>query len=84
MVKLEKGVMIVKNGKAWGIKAWGIERETGHSISYGFINLEDARIYNPEFCRRTTAVTYKGSPYIEELKTAKLVKVVKRTEITMV
>lgn len=75
-MKIESGVMIIKNGKAWGISY-----KDGQSTSYGWISPEDAEIHNPYSCTKTTDVTYKGSPYEKELSTAKLVKVTRTTTL---
>lgn len=75
-MKIEKGVMVMKDGKAWGI-----EYEDGQCQSYGWIDPENADIHNPEFCKNPTDVTYKGSYYIKELQTAKLVMVERITEV---
>jgi hypothetical protein len=75
-MKIETGVMVMKDGKAWGIAY-----EDGLSVSYGWIPPEDAQIHNPEFCKRPEDVTFDGSPYIAELRTGKLVHVERRTEV---
>lgn len=75
-MKIESGVMIMKDGKAWG-KTY----EDGRETCYGWIAPEDAPIHNPEYCRETTDVTYNGSPYTAELKTGKLVSVERRTKV---
>lgn len=75
-MKIETGVMVMKNGKAWGV-----EYADGHSTSYGWIATEDAPIHNPEFCKKTTDVTYKDSHYTKELLTAEVVHVERRTEV---
>ncbi len=70
MSKVEKGVMVMKDGNAWG--------ETyadGHSTSYGWMRPEDAPIHDPRFCTKPTDVTYAGSHYIKELEKGKVVKV---------
>lgn len=66
------GVVVEKNGKFWGV-----QYEDGHSTSYGFGPIENAGIHNPEFCKKPTDVTYRGSHYVEELSTATLRPVVK-------
>jgi len=76
--RVEKGVMVVKDGKGWGRLY-----QDGHETCVGWMNMEDAPIHDPKFCRSTTDVTYKGSPYTKELLTAKLVSV-KRTTFTHV
>ena len=77
-MKIETGVMVMKNGKAWGV-----EYDDGHSTSYGWIAPENAPIHNPEFCSHPTDVTYKGSPYTKELSAAELVYVERRTEVVI-
>ena len=69
-MKLESGVMVMKNGKAWG-KTY----EDGYVTSYGWMAPEDAPIHNPKFCKRPIDVTYPDSPYLKELKTGTLVSV---------
>jgi hypothetical protein len=78
-MKIETGVMVMKDGKAWGITY-----QDGQSTCYGWIDPEDAPIHEPEFCKDPTYVTYRGSPYISELKTGKLVHVERRTEVIVV
>lgn len=76
--KIENGLMIMKNGKAWGIK-YGDAQFT----EYGWLDPVDERveIHNPEFCHSTSDVTYTGSPHIKELSTGKLVHVERVTTI---
>jgi len=75
-MRVETGVMVMKDGKAWGIIY-----EDGQATAYGFTDPENATIHDPEFCRQTTDVTYKNSPDTKELLTAKLVHVERRTEV---
>jgi len=77
-MKKEVGVMVMKDGKAWGI-----EYADGHSTSYGWIEPEDAPIHNPKFCKKTTDVTSEGSNYIDELKTGELVMIQRITTVTI-
>ena len=79
MVKKETGVMVMKDGLAWGI-----EYEDGYSTSFGWINPADAPIHNPKYCKRPEDVTYKNSPHFRELKTAKLVEVERTTSVEIV
>lgn len=72
-IKIEIGVMVVKDGKGWG-KTY----EDGHSTSYGWMDVTDAPIHEPEFCHKPTDVTWTDSYYVAELKTATL-KTVRRT-----
>ena len=76
MEKTETGVMVMKDGKAWGTSY-----EDGYSTSYGWINPAEAEIHEPESCTKTTDVTYENSPYIEELRTGKLVMVERKTVV---
>jgi hypothetical protein len=80
-MKIETGVMVVKDGKGWG-SLYGVHV----SNHRGWMNLEDAEIYDPKYCKQPTDVTYKKSDYFEELKTGKLAKgklakVERRTEV---
>ena len=77
-MKIERGVMVMKDGKAWGISY-----DDGRSKSYGWIDPEDALIHNPKHCKSVTAFTYQNSPDIAELKTGKLVSVERRTEVVL-
>ena len=77
-VKIERGVMVMKNGKAWG--------ETyadGHSTCFGWMAPEDATIHNPKYCKKPTDVTWEGSNYTNELMTGTLIAVERRTEVTI-
>ena len=77
-ISVEIGVMVMKNNKAWGV-----EYEDGRSTSYGWIDPACAEISNPDYCLKPTSVTYKGSPYEKELSTACLVKVERKTVLTV-
>ena len=78
MIKIETGVMVMKNGKAWGT-----EFDDGKCHSDGWVEPEYGGIHDERFCTNPTDVTWKDSPYVKELKTAKLVKVERRTETTV-
>jgi hypothetical protein len=67
---VKTGVVAKLNGKFFGI-----QHEDGHSISYGFGEIEKAEVSNPEFCKRPEQKTYSGSPYIQQLRKSKLVHV---------
>jgi hypothetical protein len=75
-MKVETGVMVMKDGLAWGK-----DYEDGQCTSYGWIFPEYAPIHDPKFCTDTTDVTYEGSHYIDELKTGHLVSVERITEV---
>lgn len=74
-MKIETGVMVMKDGMAWGVKA-----SAGGSTEYGWVAPEVATIHNPEFCESVTDVLWPNSHYTSELESAKLVSV-KRTTI---
>lgn len=75
-MKTEKGVMIMKGGKAWG-KTY----DDGHSTSYGWLDAESAPIHDPKYCTQPTDVTWKGSHYTGELETGKIVHVERTTTV---
>ena len=75
-MKVETGVMVMKNGKAWGIVY-----KDGHSTAYGWIAPEDANISDPKYCKQPIDLTYKGSYLEDELRTGRLVAVERRTEV---
>ncbi len=78
-MKIEKGVLVMKNGKAWGIVY-----EDGQSTAYGWVDPVDGRMSDPEYCKHPTDVTYSGSPYYEELLSGKLVSVERITKVVIV
>lgn len=77
MGKIENGVMVMKDGKAWGVSC-----DDEHCTIYGWVNPCVAPIHDPRFCKTPTDVTYGNSQYLEELATAKLVSVERKTAIT--
>jgi len=78
-MKIEKGVMVMKDGKAWGVVY-----QDGRETNYGWVQLEDAPIHDPRFCKRPEDVTYEGSHYTAELRTGKVVNVERRTTVEVV
>jgi hypothetical protein len=42
---------------------------------------EDAPIHDPKYCKKPEDVTYRNSDYVEELRTGKLVYVVRTTKV---
>lgn len=78
-MKTEKGVMLMKDGLAWGVTY-----DDGRSTSHGWISPEDAPIHNPKFCKKPSDVTYKGDYCMIEIKKGKLVHVVRTTEVSIV
>ena len=77
-MRVEKGVMVMK-----GDKAWGIVYEDGRETNYGWLDPEDFRasIHDPKYCKSPLDVTYKQSPYRKELSTASIIPVERRTTI---
>ena len=75
-VKIERGVMVMRNGKAWA-KTYA----DGQVTEYGWVDPVNGTIHDPEFCKKPTDVTYAGSPYVAELAGATLVPVERKTEV---
>jgi hypothetical protein len=75
-MKIERGVMAMKDGLAWGVV-----RQEGNYCQEGWVAPENAPLHNPEFCKKPTHLTYPGSQYVQELATATLVRVERRTEV---
>ena len=80
MEKIEKGVIVMKDGLAWGEKY-----SDGQITQYGWMHPEDLRIKlsNPEFCLKPTDVTYRYSPYEKELIKGELVLVERKIIVTV-
>jgi hypothetical protein len=74
--KIETGVIVMKNDKAWGIIY-----EDGRCTEYGWTDPINAIIHDPKFCKEPKDVTYKNSPYFKDLLGAQLIKVRRITEI---
>lgn len=77
-MKIQRGVMVMRNGKAWGITY-----EDGHSTHYGWMDPEDAEIYDPQYCKAPTNATYPNSHYIPELSLGIVVPVERRIEVVI-
>lgn len=77
-MKIERGVMVMKDGKAWGIVY-----EDGRSTSYGWMDPESAPIHDPRYCKKPTDVTWEDSYLIPELEKGELVMVERRTEVVI-
>lgn len=75
----EVGVMVMKNGKAWGLLY-----DDGRSTSYGWVDPTCAEISDPRFCTKPTDVTYSGSPYEIELSDAEVLKVEREVTVTVI
>jgi hypothetical protein len=74
--KVETGVMIMKDGLAWGQTY-----ADGKSTEYGWMKPVDAPIRDPKYCKNPTDATYAGSHYVQELQTGTLVPVVRKTQV---
>ena len=79
MEEIEEGVMVMKDGKAWGTTY-----SDGHSTSYGWMSPCSAPIHNPKSCKKVTDVTYTDSPYADELLKGKLVNVKRKTIVEII
>jgi hypothetical protein len=77
-MKIEKGVMVMKNGRAWGV-----EYEDDDRIVYGWIDPENATIYNTVYCKDPIDVLSQDSRYAREMVGAVLVPVVRTTMLTL-
>lgn len=66
-----------------GGKYWGIQYADGHSTAYGFGDIQDANISDPMYCKAPEMMTYKGSPYVQELRQARLRPVTVETIYTV-
>ena len=75
--RVEEGVMVMKDGKAWGCLY-----EDGRSTEYGWMDPTEkkVRFSDGRFVTSPTDFTYPGSHYFNELKTGNIVRV-KRTVI---
>lgn len=75
-MKVEEGVMVMKDGKGWGVIY-----EDSRSVVYGWVDPEYAIILDPKFCRKPTDATFWGSPDRKELKTGRVARVRRTTEV---
>jgi len=76
MEKIEYGIMIMKNSKAWGV-----DSGDGQGKNEGWVNPCDAKIYDPRFVKKPTDVTYKGSFVTKELEVSELVQVQRQIKV---
>lgn len=70
-MKTERGTMVMKDGKAWGV-----EYSDGHSTTYGWIDPEKAPIHSMGV-KWPSDIAYRGAHFLKELKTG-TVEVVER------
>jgi len=77
-MKIESGVMIMKNGKVWGINY-----KDASTTLYDWMDIEYGRIYDPERIKTTADITYENTYFNYEIngRNTKLVNVERRTEV---
>jgi hypothetical protein len=74
--RIESGVMIMKDGKAWGVAY-----SDGQTTAYGWVTPEQATIHDPKHLVKPTDATWQGSGYADELRKGKIVHVERRTQV---
>lgn len=74
--RIESGVMIMKDGKAWGVAY-----SDGQTTAYGWVTPEQATIHDPKHLVKPTDATRQGSGYADELRKGKIVHVERRTQV---
>jgi hypothetical protein len=78
-VKAEFGVMLMKDGRAWGKS-----HDDGFSTHYDWIDPVDAPIHDPCYCTKPSDVTYEGSPNLSQIESGVLVQVVRVTCVEII
>ncbi len=73
---IEKGVMIMKDGKAWGVTY-----SDGHCTCHGWVEPENGKIHDPDYCRKPhNDSSFNDSSDMTSLRTtAKVVRVERET-----
>jgi len=79
MYKSESGVLVMKDGKAWGIVY-----EDGRETVYGWMAPADARLYEAKYVAIPTSVVRDDDPDFAELSTATVVRVKRVTTIELI
>lgn len=59
---------------------WGMTYDDGKFRAFGWVTIDKADISDPKYCESPLDMTYRGSPYTEELSKATLRKVTVREE----
>jgi hypothetical protein len=77
-MRVETGVMLVKDGKAWQVIY-----EDGQSTVYGWGELETGDIREAEYCKKPSDMTWVRNPDIPEMNTGTLVAVTRLTSVEM-
>ena len=75
-MKIEEGVMVLKDGKAWGCTY-----ADGRSTCYGWMEIESAPIHNPKYFKKPTDATFIGSHLEKELSKGEVVHVLRTTTV---
>jgi hypothetical protein len=75
-MKIETGVMIVKDGLGWGVDV-----NDGKNYGFGWVSIDDAEIHDPKYLKKPTDATYKGSSDEDELKKGEIVPVTRVTRV---
>lgn len=70
METVKTGVVAELGGKYWGVTHAGGGH--GEGTSYGWGDIDKAKVSDPEFCHSPADMVYRGSPYARELAYAKL------------
>ncbi len=74
--RIETGVMVMKDGKAWGTTY-----ADGQRTCYGWLDPAVAPMHDPLFCKKPTDVTYKTDHNFDEIASGELVLVERRTDV---
>ena len=72
---IEKGVMVMKDGKAWGTIY-----DEGPYAAYGWVDPDSAPIHNEKYIHQPSDILRERSPYEAEVNTGEIVRVERRTE----
>lgn len=70
--KVTAGKMVMKDGKAWGVKY-----EDGKCREEGWVPLAEAKLSTSGFLKEPSGMTWNGSNYTEELNKGEIVDVVR-------
>lgn len=81
-MRSETGMMIVKNGKGWGIPFSGNEGDKTHALRW-WVDLSSATIYPPGELKNPVDAIGEGSPLAAEFEGANLVSVERKIVISV-
>ncbi len=74
-MKIERGTMVMKDGKAWGV-----EYSDGYCTQYGWIDPATAPIHSMGV-KKPSDIAYKGAHWLRELETGTVVVVERVTTV---